>query len=290
MACCCPACQHGQVPETLSAQIRSFILELVAELGPGLLAASREGAEPTAKTSFHDVVTVHDSAAEIAIRDAIFARFPDSVILGEETGWSSASGPIDEPGPETLSWIVDPIDGTSNFAAGWDHWCISIAAVQSGQHVASGIHQPLTSRTWSADADGAYLDEPGLPTRRLRVDSSARPSDGLCTTEYPSVRVGHDDAALHGWSRAASAFRSMRRTGSTALDLCFVADGRALASFATGASPWDVAAGIHILQQAGALYESFDESGPADPAWNGSTYVTAASRECLALGKEAMRL
>lgn len=276
--------------ESLSAQIRAFILALVAELGPGLLAASRDGAEPTSKSSFHDVVTVHDNATEIAIREAIFARFPQSAILGEESGWSRASGPIAEPADEDILWIVDPIDGTSNFAAGWDHWCISIAAVQSGRFIASGIHQPLTRRTWSADSEGAYLDEPDLPTRRLRVDSTAKPAEGLCTTEYPSVRTGHDAEALMGWSRVASQFRSMRRTGSTALDLCFVADGRALASFATGASSWDVAAGIHILQQAGALYESFDENGPADPLWAGSTYVTAASDECLKLGKEAMGL
>lgn len=273
-----------------SSQIRSFLLDLVADLGPGLLSASREGGELSKKTSFHDVVTVHDEATEKKIREAIFAEFPDSVILGEEAGWSGIDGPIDSPGTDDLYWIVDPIDGTSNFAAGWDHWCISIAAIRGTTLVASAVHQPLTERTWSADDDGAYLDEPGLPTRRLQVNSGAVPADGLCTSEFPSVRHGHDTDALLGWSHAAAQFRSMRRTGSTALDLCFVADGRALASFATGASSWDVAAGIHILQQAGALYEAYDDKGPADPLWDGGTYITAASNACAQPGRKALGL
>lgn len=290
MACCCPACQHSEVSESLSAEIRTFLLDLTAKLGPGLLEANRSGAQLASKSSFHDVVTVHDKATETAIREAVFARFPDSAILGEETGWSNAAGPIDEPGADDLYWLVDPIDGTSNFAGGWDHWCISIAAVMSGRLIASAVHQPLGKRIWSADESGAYLDEPGYPTRTLQVDTEAVPSQGICASEFPSVRVGHDIDSLLGWSRAASQFRSMRRPGSTTLDLCFVADGRALAAFSTGAHSWDVAAGIHILQQAGAIYEAYDESGPAVPVWDGTTYIAAASEACAKPAREAMGL
>lgn len=276
--------------ESLAVEIRAFLSGLVSELGPSLLAASRDGGKLAPKSSFHDVVTIHDEATEIKIREAIFTRFPRSVILGEETGWSNISGPIDEPGEGDLSWLVDPIDGTSNFAAGWDHWCISISAVRSGHPVASAIHQPLTRRTWSADMTGAYLDEPDGGTRTLKVNPELTPRDGLCSTEYPSVRAGHDIDALIGWSRAAEQFRSMRRTGSTALDLCFVADGRALASFATGANSWDVAAGSHILRRAGGVYEGYNNNGPAIPVWNGGTYVAAASESCAKLGREALGL
>ncbi|MBM9433854.1 inositol monophosphatase family protein [Flaviflexus equikiangi] len=274
-----------------SHDIRLFLLDLVAQLGPDLLLASRHGGATTTKSSFHDVVTVHDQATEKAIRDAVFAAFPESIVLGEETGWSTAEGrPAGTDGHE-LQWIVDPIDGTSNFAAGWDHWCISIASVYRGELYASAIHQPLTGRTWSADEDGSYLDEPGCETRTLRVDSAAEPRHGLCTSEYPSVRAsqGWDDP-LGGWRVAASQFRSMRRTGSTALDLCFVADGRALASFSTGTHSWDVAAGIHILERAGALYEAYGDDGEAHPLWDGPTYIAAASAPCRDVCREALGL
>lgn len=276
--------------ETPSPEIRSFLLDLVAELGPGLLAASRERGDLTAKTSFHDVVTVHDEATEAKIRDAILTRFPDSHFLGEESGWSTVDGPSEGPGDDDLYWLVDPIDGTSNFAAGWDYWCISIAAVRGGELRASAVHQPLTGRTWSADDNGAYLDEPGRPTRVLQVDPTVVPRDGLCMTEYPSVRVARDDSALVRWRDAASEFRSMRRTGSTALDLCFVADGSGIASFSTGTNPWDVAAGIHILQKAGAIYESYTDSVPTEPVWDGSEYIAAASQACLQVSRTAMGL
>ncbi|WP_182353719.1 inositol monophosphatase family protein [Flaviflexus huanghaiensis] len=276
--------------ETNSAEIRSFLLDLVAKLGPGVLAASRERGDLTSKTSFHDVVTVHDEATEVAIREAIFTRFPDSHVLGEESGWSTASGPSDGPGDDDLYWLVDPIDGTSNFAAGWDYWCISIAAVRSGELRASAVHQPRTSRTWSADDDGAYLDEPGQPTRVLQVDPTVEPQDGLCMTEYPSIRVARDDSSLLRWREAAAQFRSMRRTGSTALDLCFVADGSGIASFSTGTNSWDVAAGIHILQRAGAIYESYTDAVPTHPVWDGPEYIAAASHACLQVGRETMGL
>lgn len=273
-----------------SHEIRSFLLDLTSRLGPGLLDASREGGDLSEKSSFHDVVTKHDEETELRIREAIFDRFPHSVILGEETGWSDIDGPVDAPEEDDLHWLVDPIDGTSNFAAGWDFWCISIAAVERGELRASAVHQPLTGRTWSADDDGAYLDEPGRPTRILRVDAAAEPREGLCMTEYPSVRVARDDRSLQGWRDAASQFRSMRRTGSTALDLCWVADGTGIASFSTGTNSWDVAAGIHILQKAGALYESYIDGQPAIPVWDGPQYIAAASQACFEVGRKAMGL
>ena len=126
---------------------------------------------------------VHDRATEVAIREAIFERFPESVVLGEETGWSNRTGDAGEPSPNDLIWIVDPIDGTSNFAGGWDYWCISISAARDGEFVASGVCQPIVNRIWSADDTGAYLDEPGYETPQ-----ALRPA-GRCSFGW-SVRHG----------------------------------------------------------------------------------------------------
>lgn len=289
LACCSPACQHGYVLDTTPSEIRQFIIDLCTTLSPGLRAANRDAGAIDTKTDFHDVVTVHDRATEVAIREAIFERFPESVVLGEETGWSNRTGDTGEPSPNDLIWIVDPIDGTSNFAGGWDYWCISISAARGGEFVASGVCQPIVNRIWSADDTGAYLDEPGYETRRLSVQRDAVPSDGLCATEYPKINSA-DDSALVRWREAGRSFRSMRRPGSTALDLCYVADGRAVASFSTGVHSWDVAAGIHIIQQAGGIYEGYNGTELSTPIWDGSSFVAGASKACVAAGRKALGL
>lgn len=262
---------------------RSFLIDLVNTLAPGLAEASRGGTSTDTKRDFHDVVTVHDGATEKAIREAVFARFPDSVLLGEEDGWHRADGSTHGPVPGDLVWLVDPIDGTSNFASGWDHWCISIALTQDDRFVASVICQPVTGKVWSADETGAYVQYPGSPERKLTLDPQARPADGICAGEYPSTRIiAADPQALSRWGESAKAYRSMRRTGSTALDLAYVAEGLAVASYSEGFHPWDVAAGIHLVEAAGGIYRSFTGTEPAHPLWEGTAYVAGASAECLA--------
>lgn len=273
-----------------STSIRQFLVDLMTALGPDLRAASRDVGTIDTKTSFHDVVTKHDRATEIKIKEAVFAAFPDSLVLGEEGGWSSASGEAGDPSPEDLVWIVDPIDGTSNFASGWDHWCISIAATRNGEHVASSISQPLNGRIWSADEEGSYLDEPDQPTRVLKVDENAVPSDGLCATEFPKISSSPNPEDFERWREAGVQFRSMRRTGSTALDLCYVADGRAVASFSHGVNAWDVAAGIHIIRQAGGFYEGYTDGQLTTPSWEGGTFVAGPSEVCIATGRKALGL
>lgn len=261
------------------ADVRRFLLDLVTELSEGLVVANRGGSQSEKKSSFHDVVTIHDKNTEEAIRTAIFERYPESVFLGEEGGWHGPQGPVDEPN-QPWQWIVDPIDGTSNFAAGWEHWCISIALVVDGKLHVGVIHQPTTGTSWSAD-ETAYLTYGGEEVV-LSLNGSTQPRDGLCATEYPSVKVmDRDPEALPRWREAAGHFRSMRRTGSTALDLAYVADGRAVASFSDGVHPWDVAAGIHIIQAAGGTYRSFDQGVEVLHNWEGPQYVAGPSTECL---------
>lgn len=276
--------------DTTSTSLRQFIVDLTADLSPDLRAASRDVGTIDTKSSFHDVVTEHDKATEQKIRTAIFAAYPESVLLGEEGGWASPSGEVTEPSPTDLVWIVDPIDGTSNFASGWDHWCISISATRGAEHVASAICQPLTGRVWSADENGAFLDEPEQDTRVLKLGNDTVPANGLCATEFPSVHKEGRPGDLNRWQEASKHFRSMRRSGSTALDLCYVADGRAVASFSHGVNAWDVAAGIHIIRQAGGFYEGYRDGTEVTPAWDGPVYVAGPSEKCMEVGRKALAL
>lgn len=263
-----------------SSQIRQFLLKLTADLAPGLVTAA--GADPRAhKTSFHDIVTVHDEATEEAIRSAIASAYPHSRVLGEE------GSPEEAPDLGGLWWIVDPIDGTSNFAAGWPHFAISIAAAVDGEIIAGVVCQP-GGPTWSADATGAYVSRDGEESP-IAVSEKTQPDEGLAATEFPSVRVlGHDEGALERWREAAMTFRSVRRSGSIALDLAYVAEGLALAAFSSGIHPWDVAAGAFIVTAAGGSYEGWRDGEKISPAWMGPDFVAACSPEPAAVGRRVL--
>lgn len=264
--------------------IREFLIDLTATLGPDLVDAARARPSTDLKRDVHDVVTAHDKATEDAIRSAIFAAYPDSVFLGEEGGWHGPDGPVEEPTAPKV-WIVDPIDGTSNFAAGWDHWCISIALIENGTPTVGVIAQPATGKVWSADESGAWLDWEGHEPRQLRVDPDLEPRNGLCATEFPHIY------ALSGyepWENAARSFRSMRRTGSTALDLAYIAEGLTAASFSGAINPWDVAAGVLIIRRAGGIYEGYRDGQAITDAWNGPQFIAAQSEACADVLRKAL--
>lgn len=239
------------------------------------------GADPRAeKTSFHDIVTVHDEATEKEIRARLLEAYPDSQVLGEEGSPTLAD-------LDGLVWIVDPIDGTSNFAAGWPHFAISIGAAVDGQLIAGAVCQP-GGPTWSADETGAYVTRGGKESA-ISVSSKTDPASGLAVTEFPSVRVlENDESALSRWPIAARSFRSVRRSGSIALDLCYVAEGMALAAFSSGIHPWDVAAGAFIVTQAGGSYTARCEDKPAEPAWLGPDFVAACAPEPARIGRRVL--
>lgn len=209
-----------------------------------LLAAFRSTIAVDYKRDLHDVVTQYDREAEAAIRAFILAEVPDSAVIGEEAGAS---------GNGRVHWYVDPIDGTSNFARGLAFWCVSIGAVIDDEIVAGAIYDPVADLLFWADLSGAYLNG-----RKLR--SQAIPDERRATliTGYP---VGRDfrrdgrEAALANFAELVENFSTLRRPGSAALSLAHIAAGWTDAAFGTGASPWDVTAGIIILRQAGGRYE-----------------------------------
>ncbi|HUF48725.1 MAG TPA: inositol monophosphatase family protein [Vicinamibacterales bacterium] len=192
-----------------------------------------------------DLVTAADLAAEREFRALVAARFPTHVVLGEEYG---------DPGPGSgFRWIVDPLDGTTNFAHGLALFSVSIALEIDGRVDVGAVFDPI--------AEELYTAERGQGTRlngqRLRVTSTADLADCLLCTGFPySVREkpARQVEVFAAFLREA---RAVRRLGSAALDLCYIAAGRFDGFWEDGLQAWDVAAGALIVEEAGGRVTDF---------------------------------
>ena len=254
------------------------------QVGPYLIEAFSRPRTVELKADFHDVVTVHDKESQRRIADFLFAETPESFIVGEESSrMLTCDGRPGTPGEGDVVWYVDPIDGTSNFASGFDHWCVSIAAARGGALTAGVVYQPTTNTLYLADDAGALRN--GQPMRVL----DAPVEDGMIATEFPSARVPDPEEAARGFTRVVAAARSVRRTGSTALALAEVAAGHFLAAFNVGTHPWDVAAGALLVERAGGRYLGFDDASVyrRDPQ-NAPNFVATGSRQAALLALSAV--
>jgi myo-inositol-1(or 4)-monophosphatase len=186
-----------------------------------------------------DFVSTADLKAEKTLKTELSRVRPDFAFLMEEGGQSGKPG-------ATHRWIVDPLDGTLNFLHGLPHWAISIAVETGGEIVAGVIHDPLKNETfWAEKGTGAYMNH-----RRLRVSGRRDLADAVLATGIPFRGSDGDPAAF---SRQLSAVMPLvagvRRMGSAALDLAYVAAGRYDAYWETGIKCWDVAAGVLLVQE-----------------------------------------
>ncbi len=189
------------------------------------------------KSSANDLVTHVDRLCESHIRDALLAAYPEHVVLGEEQGQS---------GEASHRWIVDPIDGTLNYAHGFPFYCVSIGLEIDGDLVLGVVYDPVRDELFSAvRGGGAYLN--GRP---LTVSSETNPGNAMLATgfAYSGDTIGEN---LDAFARMLSAVRTVRRPGAAALDLCYVAAGRLDGFWELKLNPWDVAAGVVIVQEAG---------------------------------------
>jgi myo-inositol-1(or 4)-monophosphatase len=195
-----------------------------------------------------DFVSTADLRAEKVLREELSRARPDYGFLMEESGASPASGDCER------RWIVDPLDGTSNFLHGLPHFCISIGLEDKGELVAGVIYDPLKDETFAAEKGiGAYLND-----RRIRVSSRSRMNEALIGTGTPFK--GHGDAAtfLAEANAIMGATAGIRRWGAAALDLAYVAAGRLDGFWERDLSPWDTAAGIVIVREAGGFVSQID--------------------------------
>ena len=190
----------------------------------------------------NDFVSNVDREAETAIVDALHKAFPDHGILGEEHGQSFES--------DQFTWIIDPLDGTTNFIQGIPHFCISIA-LRKGRQLEHGvIFDPVRNEAFVASRGyGAQLNG-----KRIRVSQRTRLEETVLGTGIPPGAVAHHLDAYMGMLKTFTATsRAIRRAGSAALDLAYVAAGRTDGFWEIGLSPWDIAAGALIVREAGGF-------------------------------------
>jgi myo-inositol-1(or 4)-monophosphatase len=191
-----------------------------------------------------DIVTEVDEQAERVIKEILLGAFPTYGMLAEEGGWLS--------GQEDIRWIVDPLDGTTNYAHGLPIFCVSIALEKSGEVVLGVVHDPMREETYVAErGEGSTLN--GEP---IRVSDTDEPIRALIATGFPYDRAQMPEALdLFGSFEVLS--RGMRRLGATALDLCYVASGRLDGYYERGIWAWDIAAGGLILEEAGGKVTNY---------------------------------
>jgi len=195
------------------------------------------------KKSHSDYVSEVDGAAEDAIIKVLLAAYPDHAILAEESGRRG-----DEKNSE-YQWIIDPLDGTTNFLHGFPKYSVSIAVKHKGVLSHAVVYDPTNNELFTASrGGGAFLND-----RRIRVSKRTRLEDCLIGTGIPFRDLTHLDAYIAMFKDIIPRTAGIRRPGSAALDLAYVANGRYDGFWEIGLAPWDMAAGCLLISEAGGL-------------------------------------
>jgi myo-inositol-1(or 4)-monophosphatase len=193
-----------------------------------------------------DFVSRADIQAERTLRKELERTRPDYGFLGEEGGETKGDG--------RNRWIADPLDGTTNFLHGVPHFAISLALEREGEIIAGVIYQPISDELfWAEKGNGAFIDTPNARSRRLRVSGRKELARALVSTGIPHIARGDHLHFLKKLEAVMGKTAGVRRWGAAALDLAFVAAGRYDAFFEYGLAPWDVAAGLLLVREAGGL-------------------------------------
>lgn len=218
----------------------------------------RDRAELDVETkAANDFVTRADLASERAVAELIQRRRPDHRILGEEEGTERIGGAVP-------LWIVDPLDGTTNFIRGFPMYAVSVACTVEARPVASAVIDVARGELFSAHrGGGAFCGE-----RPLRVSGRAGLAGGLIATGFPFRRRQRTDSFLAAFRAVFAQVADVRRAGSAALDLASVAAGRLDGFWEEGLGPWDIAAGALLVQEAGGVVTDF--SGADDHLASGA--------------------
>lgn len=194
-----------------------------------------------------DFVSAVDIGAEERIRRLLYERFPGATIIGEELS-------PDEKRSAGVVFAVDPLDGTTNFLHGYPQYAVSIAASVDGALQAAVVHDvPRGVQFWGREGGGAYRDDV-----RVTVSNVSQPSRALIGTGFPFRDPSQLEPYLTGFTSVAREAAGLRRSGAAALDLVDVACGRFDAFWELSLSPWDVAAGILLIREAGGVVTDLD--------------------------------
>jgi myo-inositol-1(or 4)-monophosphatase len=195
-----------------------------------------------------DLVTIADRKSEALIRERLREHWPEHDIMGEEEG-------LQDTGSD-YRWYVDPLDGTTNFAHGFPVFCVSMALDYKGKRIAGVIYDPTRDELFAAEqGSGSYLND-----QPIRVSKTARLAESLLATGFPSHKR-HKNPNIFFYHQITLRTHGVRRAGSAALDLCYVACGRFDGFWEFNLNPWDTAAGVLIVEEAGGKVTNF-HGGP----------------------------
>ncbi len=208
-----------------------------------------------------DFVSIADQKAEQTLKEALQKARPKFGFLCEE------SKPVTGADPERR-WIIDPLDGTTNFLHGIPFFSISLALEERGEITAAVIHSPVSDEMyWAEKGHGAFLNN-----RRIRVSGRRSLDDAVLATGIPHMGRGGGAELMSDLKHIAPRIAGVRRFGSAALDLAFVAAGRCDGFWERGLAPWDIAAGILLVKEAGGYVSTTD--GKPDPMAHGDILAT----------------
>jgi myo-inositol-1(or 4)-monophosphatase len=227
------ALMHPMLNIAVRAARRAGSIINRAALGAEALVVKTKGA--------NDFVTQVDRAAEEAVIDIVRKAYPDHGFLAEESGTTSSGS--------EYRWIIDPLDGTTNFIHGFPQYAVSIGIEHRGALAHAVVYDPVKNELFTASkGSGAFLND-----RRVRVSRCLRLQGALVGTGFPFKEVTRLDLYLRQLKRVMASSAGVRRAGAAALDLAYVACGRLDAFWEMGLSPWDMAAGSLLIQEAGGL-------------------------------------
>jgi myo-inositol-1(or 4)-monophosphatase len=232
----------------------SIAIKAARRAGHVISRASRDISQLTVSTKQQsDYVTEVDRAAEDQIIATIRETYPDHAILAEESGaLEGASGASD------YQWIIDPLDGTTNFIHGFPQYAISIGVAHKGVMAHAVVFDPNRNELFTATkGGGAFLND-----TRIRVAKRNKLEESLIGTGFPYRMFDHVEAYINIFRELSKKTAGMRRPGAAALDLAYVACGRLDGFWELGLSPWDMAAGTLLITEAGGLVGDF--SGESD--------------------------
>ncbi len=227
----------------------NFAIETAREAGRILLDKFGRNIKISKKGEI-DLVTEADLASEKLIIERISSHYPKHSILAEESGEAIIKG-----GDETFKWIIDPLDGTTNYAHGYPCFCVNIALEHDGEIVVGVTYDPTRDELFAAEkGHGATLNN-----KPIRVSETEKLSESLIVTGFPYDFKGKDNFAKH-LNDFLLKSRGVRRDGSAAIDMAYVACGRFDGFWEEGLHAWDVAAGVLLIEEAGGRVSYYDDS------------------------------
>ncbi|GIQ69173.1 inositol monophosphatase [Xylanibacillus composti] len=241
----------GKTPYVVGSKNHTAVaISAASKSGEWIKSRMGQFQELNLKSSPTDLVTEVDKGSETMIRNLIQTHFPQHDFLGEEgvePGAEASAKALGECKDSEFLWIVDPIDGTTNFIHGFPFYCVSIALAVRGEVQLGVVYNPFHDEMFVAErGKGAYLRG-----KRTAVSEELRLSDSLIATGFPADRGKNLTANMRGLNRIVNKARNVRTAGSAALHLAYVAAGRLSGFWEYGLNAWDLAAGSLIVQESG---------------------------------------